>query len=218
MKIRRNYTGCTVGILGDSYSTFTGYIPAHQESYYPKPEKVPDVSGVEHTWWMQLTNRMDMRVLVNDSYSGSTVCCDVRDGQPPESAFVVRMEKSLSPEGIEGELPDVIFLFGATNDSWLCREIGRVQFEGWTPQDLRRVLPAYCYLIDYTVRSNPQALVVCILNDLLNPQIHEGMRAACAHYGVLCAELKGIDKKFDHPTRLGMAQIAEQVERLLKEA
>lgn len=206
---------CSVVILGDSYSTFDGYIPSHQKFYYPNPEKVPGLTRVEETWWHQLTRKRNMRILRNDSYSGSTVCNHTRDGQPPESAFISRMHVSLSEEGIGGEKPDVILIFGATNDSWLDRSIGAVKYEEWTEQELRCVLPAYCHLLDYTVKHNPQARILCIVNDVLKPEIHAGIVAAAAHYGVQALELEGIEKEFGHPNVRGMAQIAEQVDRAL---
>ena len=66
--------GKTLSILGDSYSTFAGYIPEGQATYYPRPEAVPDVLRVEDTWWHQLAASRGMRILANDSYSGSTMC------------------------------------------------------------------------------------------------------------------------------------------------
>lgn len=208
---------CTVVILGDSYSTFEGCIPAHQAFYYPKPEKVPDLSKVEETWWHQLTTRRNMRILKNDSYSGSTVCNHTRDGQPPESAFIKRMHVSLSQEGIDGVKPDVILLFGATNDSWLDRAIGEVKFADWTREELRAVVPAYCHLLDYVTAHNAQAEIFCVINDVLKPEISEGLKKAAEHYGVKAVVLEGIDKSNGHPTCLGMTQIAEQIERAMEE-
>jgi len=204
---------CSVVILGDSYSTFEGYVPAHQKTYYPKPEKVPDLTRVEETWWYQLTTRRNMRILVNDSYSGSTVCNHTRDGQPPESAFISRMHVTLSEKGVSGEKPDVIIIFGATNDSWLDRGIGEVRFDNWTQEELRCVLPAYCHLLDYVTRQNPQAEIYCVVNDVLKPEITMGLVKAAEHYGVHVVMLEGIDKSNGHPTVLGMAQIAQQIER-----
>lgn len=208
---------CTVVILGDSYSTFEGYIPAHQAFYYPKPEKVPDLSKVEETWWHQLTTRRNMRILKNDSYSGSTVCNHTRDGQPPESAFIKRMHVSLSQEGIDGVKPDVVLLFGATNDSWLDRAIGEVKFADWTQEELRAVVPAYCHLLDYVTAHNAQAEIFCVINDVLKPEISDGLKKAAEHYGVKAVVLEGIDKSNGHPTCLGMTQIAEQIERAMEE-
>lgn len=202
----------SVVILGDSYSTFEGYVPAHQAFYYPKPEKVPDLSRVEETWWHQLTQRRNLRILINDSYSGSTVCNHTRDGQPPESAFISRMHVTLSDSGVNGEKPDTIIIFGATNDSWLDRGIGVVKYGGWTEEELFCVLPAYCHLLDYVTKCNPQAEVFCVVNDVLKPEISEGLAAAAAHYGVRAVMLAGIDKSNGHPTVKGMAQIAQQIE------
>ena len=202
----------SVVILGDSYSTFEGFIPAHQAFYYPTPERVPDLLRVEQTWWHQLTQRRNLRILINDSYSGSTVCNHTRDGQPPESAFIKRMHVTLSENGVNGEMPDAIIIFGATNDSWLDRGIGEVKFADWTPEELRCVLPAYCHLLDYVTKHNPQAEIYCVINDVLKPEIHAGLIAAAAHYGVRAVVLENVDKSNGHPTALGMAQIAQQIE------
>ena len=209
---------CTVVILGDSYSTFEGYIPPHQKTYYPNPEKVPGLTRVDETWWHQLTSKRNMRILKNDSYSGSTVCNHTRDGQPPESAFIKRMYISLSDEGNGAEKPDVILIFGATNDSWLDREIGEVKYDAWTEAELRSVLPAYCHLLDYVTKHNLQARVFCIVNDVLKPQIHAGIVEAAVHYGVEAIVLEGIEKEFGHPNVNGMKQIADQVSSALDRA
>jgi len=206
---------CSVVILGDSYSTFEGYIPPHQKSYYPNPEKVPDLTLVEETWWYQLTARRNMRILRNDSYSGSTVCNHTRDGQPPESAFIRRMHGSLSVHGVDGEMPNVIIIFGATNDSWLDREIGELKYADWTQQELRCVLPAYCHLLDYVTKCNSRAAIYCVINDVLKPEIRDGIAKAAAHYGVHAVLLEGIEKSFGHPNVLGMTQIAQQIERAM---
>lgn len=51
MSADRKFENCTAAILGDSYSTFRGFIPEDRECYYPSPERVDDVLPVEHTWW-----------------------------------------------------------------------------------------------------------------------------------------------------------------------
>ena len=205
-----------LSILGDSYSTFAGYIPQGQDSYYPNPDRVRDVLTAQDTWWQQLAASRQLRILTNDSYSGSTVCLDVRDGQPPESAFIVRMRRSLSGAGIGGELPDVIVLFGATNDSWLDRRIGQVQFGGWTQEDLHAVLPAYGRLTAYVTQQNPQAQILCVINDAIKPEIQAGLMETALHFRATPVALAGSDKSCDHPTRLGMQQIAAQIAQALE--
>ena len=107
MNQKKSLAGCSFGILGDSYSTFQGYIPEEQECYYPSAN-VKDVLQVEDTRWHQLVVRHGMKLLVNDSYSGATVCTNTREGQPFSSAFTERAKKSFSGDS----KPDYIFLFG----------------------------------------------------------------------------------------------------------
>ena len=207
---------CTVVILGDSYSTFRGYIPDGRECYYPTPERVADVLTVEDTWWHQLFTKRNMTLLFNDSWSGSTVCTTVRDCHPPESAFIERMKQSLSAGKAGEKSPECIFLFGATNDSWLNREVGSVMYEKWTEENLKHVLPAYCYMLDYVTRNNQNASIFCVLNTQLSPLIYQGILKACEYYGVAAIVLQDIDKQCGHPTRLGMKQIAHQIDVALE--
>ena len=199
-------------ILGDSYSTFEGFIPAKNECYYPRPESVDDVLTVEQTWWHILMTRNHLRLLCNESYSGATVCTQVREPQPPESSFTVRAHYLKKYRDENGAGPDVIILFGCTNDSWLDRQIGQVKYENRTEEDLQCVLPAYCETVEILQRENPDVKVVCVINTDLKPEIAEGILAAAAHYGVAAVELTNIDKQNGHPSALGMHQIADQVE------
>lgn len=208
--MRKNIlAGCTFGILGDSYSTFEGHIPEGNACYYPNPNKVDDVLRVEDTWWHQLMERNSLRLLVNNSYSGATVCTHTRDGQPPESSFTVRVKN------VTAKSPNYIILFGCTNDSWLNRQRGQVQFDNWTETDLTMTLPAYCYVLDVIGKECPQAVAVCVINTQLHPEIAEGMRQAGEHYGAAVVELSEIDKQNGHPSALGMQQIAKQIEAAL---
>ena len=204
-------SGCTFAILGDSYSTFEGYIPEGNAYYYPRPEAVDDVLRVEDTWWHILMTRNDMQLKINESYSGATVCTTVRDGLPFSSAFTQRVRLSLSGE----TKLDYIFVFGTTNDSWLSRPIGEVKFSDRTEQDVRQVLPAYCDVIEYLREQHPEATVVSVVNTDLKPQIRDGIVCANAHYGALTMELADIEKQNGHPSAAGMRQIADQIEEKL---
>jgi len=202
----------TFGILGDSYSTFQGWIPEGNACYYPDPERVEDVLRVEDTWWHQLMQRTNMKLAVNDSYSGATVCTDVRNGFPIESAFTERVKHSFS--GVEPV--DYIFVFGCTNDSWFSRTVGQVKFADRTEEDLKQVLPAYCDILEYLVQHNPQSKVIALVNTGLKPDIHNGICSAAANYGVAAVVLDDIDKQNGHPSAAGMRKIADQIEAVLK--
>ena len=54
----------TVAILGDSYSTFDGYIPEGNACwYFTTPQGDNDVVKVEDTWWYQFCEDGDMSCL-----------------------------------------------------------------------------------------------------------------------------------------------------------
>ena len=63
--------GKTVSILGDSISTFEGYIPEGYLAYYPGNDMTLD--DVNDTWWMKMLQNTGMELLVNGSWSGSLV-------------------------------------------------------------------------------------------------------------------------------------------------
>ena len=203
----------TFAILGDSYSTFKGHIPKGNRVYYPYPE-VPDVIRVEQTWWHLLMQKRNLQLLVNESYSGATVCEDVREGYPLDSAFTKRAIRAFCQEN--AEKPDIIFLFGCTNDSWFDRTIGENRYDNWTQEDLQKTLPAYCNIIHNLKTHNPESLVVAVINTGLKDEIREGMLQACEHYGIPKVVLSNISKQSGHPDALGMTQIAEQVDAVLE--
>ena len=213
--MKKELYDCTLSILGDSYSTFEGCVPAGNYIFYPF-DQIADVTAPEDTWWHQLISRRRMRLLINDSSSGTTVSTSVREQHRVEDAFVMRMQKSLSSAGIGGERPDCILVFGGTNDDWLDVPLGGLQYADWTEADLKQVLPAYCCMLSWILENNPQAAVFAIVNTDMKDATAQGIRDACAHYGVPCIVLHDISKQCGHPDKLGMKQIAEQVDEGMK--
>ena len=71
-------TNLTIGILGDSISTFYAEGDAHNslfggdnQFYYPR--YCPEVDASRKCWWMIASNTLGATMLVNNSYSGGTV-------------------------------------------------------------------------------------------------------------------------------------------------
>ncbi len=206
-----------VFIMGDSYSTYKGYIPEGYLFYYSDERKdAPVVRGVEKTWWHRLAAENDLTIVKNDSFSGSTVCNTVRPTLGVESSFVSRMDRYLA-EGFFAENGiDTMLILGGTNDSWIDSPIGALQYADFAAEDLKYVLPAFCYLIDKARAAVAELLV--ILNTDLKEEITNGVTEACEHLGVHCLRLAGIDKENGHPTELGMRQISEQVAAYLQKS
>lgn len=206
--------GKTFSILGDSYSTFQGHIPEKYQYYYPLPRNVDDVLRVEDTWWYQLAENMKMKLLVNNSFSGSTVCENVREGWPSACAFTIR--SSECDLALDSEhTPDYIFVFGCTNDYWIGRALGKVQLGDWSSADLQKTLPAYCYVLEQLSPRYQHATLVAVINDELDIPLKEGILEACRHYHCMAVDLKNIDKQNGHPTARGMSKISAQIQAVL---
>ena len=206
---------CSLVLLGASYTTFAGHIPEGNTVFYPRLDAVSDVTDVEMTWWKQLIHMRNLRLLCNESSSGTTISTRVRDVHTPKDAFISRMKRVLGPNGVNGEKPELVLVLGGTNDSWIGNEAGSLQFDGWTEETLLQVLPAACYMLDYITKHNPDATKLFILNTNLREDIDSGLRAACEHYGVPVLALQNFSKQSGHPDQTGMRQIAEQVNRAL---
>lgn len=136
----------TFSVIGDSYSTFEGYIPEGNVSWYSaRPNGENDVTKVEQTWWYLFGQSGEYRMILNDSYSGSTICNTGYNGEDyTDRSFITRIKRM-----VEGsEAPDFLFIFGATNDSWANVPVGELQYGDWTREDLYAVyLPAAIFLI-----------------------------------------------------------------------
>ena len=85
-------------IFGDSYSTFEGFIPEKYKAWYGgeggTPEKT-DVFSVDKTWWYQLAKELDLNIVRNDSWSGSTIGYTGYNGEDlsSEKSFIARLLK-----------------------------------------------------------------------------------------------------------------------------
>ncbi len=210
-------------ILGDSYSTFEGYIPEGYVFYYEKsaPAYVTrtkvkeadegDVTDVSHTWWYNFCNE-NGNLIRNCSWSGTTICNTGYNGSDnSEISFVARLEKLIQKGFFEENPIDTFFLFGGTNDSWSDAPVGDLKYSQWTKDDLYKVLPAFCYLLDSLNCKLPETKVYCIINSELKSEITDNYKTACKKYGVEFIELSDIDKICGHPTKKGMLQIKEQI-------
>ncbi len=202
-------------IMGDSYSTYEGYIPEGYHFYYSDDRnEAPIVKGVEKTWWKILEKESNLNIILNDSFSGSTICNTVREALSVESSFVSRMDHYIAEHVFCENKIDTMFLFGGTNDSWINAPIGELKYSDWTDDELKCVLPAFCYLIDKAKKVVEELIV--IINTDLKQEITNGFIEACEKNEIKYLCLKEIDKENGHPTELGMKQISEQVMECIK--
>ncbi len=199
-------------IFGDSYSTFHGYIPEHYAAYYWQDPTPHGVCRVEQTWWHQLITETNSNMVLNDSWSGSTVGYTGYPGEDTEvNSFIARLEKYIKADYFSDKDIDTVFIFGGTNDCWCGAEVGKLQFEDWQKDDLYRVLPAVCYFIHRLRSTLPDSRLIWLINTELSESITEGIKDACRNFGIEYITFEHIDKISDHPTPPGMAQIKDAI-------
>lgn len=202
----------SVTIFGDSYSTFEGYLtPSHNEAWYflDRQQVDNDVVAVEDTWWHQLIKKNGWRLCMNNSYSGSTISSSGYGGADYTPRSFVTRASNLGN-------PDIIFVFGATNDSWVPAPIGEYKYSGWTKDDLKSFRPSLAKMLDYMTKRYLGVKIYFILNSELSDAIDSSVKNICAHYNVPVIELQDVEKKAGHPSIAGMKAIAEQVDAFVK--
>ena len=201
----------SISILGDSYSTFEGYLQPDTNFvwYFASPKNQTDVTSVRETWWHKFIKENNYRLCVNNSFSGSTICnTGYRKEDYSGRSFITRMKKLGNP--------DIIFIFGATNDCWAKSPIGENQYENWAKKDLYSFRPALACLLSNMVDYYPNVKIYFILNSELTNEINESTKAICAHYKIDCIELHNIEKKSGHPSIAGMAEISKQIKEYMQ--
>lgn len=204
-----------VSILGDSYSTYKDFVlPDTNYVWYPSKkydEKKGgnDVQNVRQTWWHQFIRQGNFRLCQNNSFSGATICNTGYKGEDYSDRSYVTRSRYLGS-------PDVIIVFGGTNDTWAKSPVGDFKYAEWSREDLYCFRPAMACLLSSLQDRYPGVEVYVVINDILSETITESMKTICDHYGVRYILLHDIDKQWGHPSQRGMTQIAEQLAEIIK--
>lgn len=219
-----------VTIMGDSYSTFEGWSnrdiegnPNNYFVYYPHKRNT-DVTSVEKTWWYMLCQNPEFELEISNSYSGSVVSNTHYGGidvTGTDLSFMHRVGKNSYGVDYNGN-PDIILVFGGTNDCWANVELGDYVYDNWSAADLKCFRPAFSKLIASLHTLYPDAMVYCINNCVANDfhgitkPFAKSIKNVCKHYGVTNITLEDIETTDGHPTYAGMQSICEQVYYVLK--
>ena len=201
----------SVAIFGDSYSTFENYLSCDTNAvwYFQGKQKKTDVTDVEQTWWHLLLKEKGWKLECNNSFSGSTICyTGYRKEDYQNRSFHNRLRYLGSP--------DIILVFGATNDCWAKSPIGDYKYSDWTKKDLYSFRPAMAAMCDGLNKRYPNVDIYFIMNCDLTETITTTCRTICNHYGIPMIELHDVDKINGHPSIKGMKTIAEQVGAAVK--
>ena len=232
--VKETYRGKVISILGDSISTFAGYIPTadgfnlEHLARYPQDNLLTDVN---ETWWMQIINELDAKLGINDSWRGATVSGyhPVTTGTTGENAAMGNLQR-IRNLGANGT-PDVILFYGGTNDLAHVAKVGSFDPET-APDTVDLVTKKWDNLADGYVNTllrlqhfYPEATIIALLPTYTNgyysdAKLAEGnavLAEICEHYGVTYVDLRdcGISTADlpdnIHPNAKGMDFITEAV-------
>jgi lysophospholipase L1-like esterase len=155
---RASFKGKKVSVLGDSISTFEGYIPLDYRVFYPK---YGGIERVEDTWWMQVISDTHAHFCADASYSGSTVCGQSEDMITGRAGTSSRRISDLT--AADGSKPDIVIIYMGVND--LLRDYPIGDNDGTRPVDEGEVADfsdAYTLLIDKIHAAYPKAQICCV--------------------------------------------------------
>ncbi len=223
-----------VSILGDSISTYEGYIPVGYDAYYEVWNCMRNgLKTVDDTWWKRVLDYFGWELCVNNSFSGSRV-----SGLTFPSANVDTRAKQLHKKD---KMPDIILIyigfndfgFGAKNRPRRIRE----------EKDAAYFFDAYRLMLEKIKETYPNAKVICATllegyccddKTWTMPQIlygeetfssyNDSIRLACRRENVSLVDLNATNIRYEtldgtHPTVTGHEQLAkvwiEHLEKVL---
>lgn len=127
------WNGKVISILGDSISTFEGYVPVadghnltHRVRYNRAnaPWYFNEGGTVDDTYWKKLINNLGAKLGINDSWAGSRIsnssATNTGDVGPDACMASVTRISNLGANGT----PDLILYYGGTNDAGASVTVG----------------------------------------------------------------------------------------------
>ncbi|MCH5261402.1 MAG: hypothetical protein J1F42_00650 [Lachnospiraceae bacterium] len=151
------FEGCALSILGDSISTYDGWIMEGAAIFYPF---YGDLTDVSQTWWMRLLDDTGMELCANDSSSGSTCVGDSLD--VGDFRYGCSSYRLSFLTGKQGKMPDVIIIYMGTND--LLKDIPIGDNDGTQLVEegiVENFSDAYCLILDKLASEYPASEIYC---------------------------------------------------------
>lgn len=147
----------TLSILGDSISTYEGWIPDEYAVFFPIDGEVGDV---DETWWKMFMDDAGMQLCANSSSSGSTCVGDSLSIDDPKYACSNYRIDDLIGKG--GAYPDVIIVYIGTNDCLTNVPIGENDGMQLVEEGvIENFSDAYTLILDKLESQYPGAQIFC---------------------------------------------------------
>ena len=201
--------GKTLSILGDSISTYTNVSNNTAYNATLGGSAVYYTAGrlginQPDTWWQQTIDRLGMKLLVNNSWSGSCIY-NTRSGAP--GAYI---DRSVQLHNTAGEEPDIIAVYLGTNDFCNYKStlgtataidydtLISADGDGYVYATPATALEAYAIILHKAAVRYPEAEIYCFtllpqrLSDsdtALLEKFNRDILTVAAHYGAYGVDL-----------------------------
>ncbi|MCL5457627.1 SGNH/GDSL hydrolase family protein [Loigolactobacillus coryniformis] len=138
-----------ISILGDSISTFSGYIPSGNAAFYPNTF----INNVDQTWWKYVINKNSLSLLLNNSWSGSRVTNTRTEEQAGYYRALHMSKDSISP--------DILIIYLGINDFNNNVKLGDYENDLDTdfPTDGSTFKNAYAMMLDNATKTYPDCKI-----------------------------------------------------------
>lgn len=148
-KIKLSYIeGKRISFLGDSITTYQNFIPAGNANFYPNTTVGNDVDNVNKTWWKMFLDTTGTELMVNNSWSNSRVSGSI------SSSFNSRLTNLGTP--------DILFIFGGTNDFNNNVPLGNITVGASATYDIETLTGAYMQMLKTITTNLPNTRVICM--------------------------------------------------------
>lgn len=154
-------SGKKISIYGDSISTYTGWIPSGNATWYNGSNG--GVTSVAQTWWHEVIQAIGLELVVNNSWSGRAVssCRDNTSGHETDAGYKEANILQLKNGDV---LPEIIIIKMGINDFIDGCELGTYDGSTALPTNPTKFLDAYAMMLNLIMTNYPLAKVyVCTL-------------------------------------------------------
>ena len=237
LQLKNKYKNKKFSILGDSISTLEGYSePKTAVHYNHSYQPISGVRSISDTWWGQVIEQLEGKLLVNNSWSGSTVSRHPLYEIPSYGCS----EERTSTLGKDGETPDVILVFMGINDWGMGMRSASNPLVKGSENDLSIFSVAYRVMLEKLKSNYPQAEIWCMTLPISrctreeNYQFNyysrgrhlaeycEGIEKSGKECGCHVIDLYRLEERYDtvdgaHPTVSGMTTLARAVLEAMQE-
>ncbi|MBQ5634730.1 MAG: hypothetical protein IIV10_00300, partial [Alistipes sp.] len=207
-----------VSVIGDSISTFRGYISYNYSAHYPTEDGDLNLVGQTYWWRLIYDHMQNARLERNLAYSGTAVARTTNTSYSSQTwygqDFCTRFinQQGLGPA-------DIVIIHGGTNDyGHNADELapGVAMRSATAPSDSvlnplfntadkaktraevealddTNFCSAYIKLICLIKERNPKVKIVCIIGDYLTVGIQQSIHKIAAHYGAKVVDLYAVN-------------------------